>query len=1325
LAAAVAICLASAPPALANGYEHVGEFGSVAEPTFGNPLVLAVDQANGDLLVVDSQDLTISRWHADGTPDDFSALSSNVIDGKSGADETPAPHGLSFRNRGVAETQVAVDASCALHEPPLTGAACTSFDPADGDIYVTQRERELVYVFGSDGSYLTTLTEFKEGANATGAAKAFGLVRGVAVDSTGTVYVSDYTNNEVHKYVPSGHAPTTGDNVANYDSSQAGTLVAGEMANAGYVFVNKYGGNPNALRKIHANGVEEGVEECAVSSGNYNVAVNPSDGNLSAIGESEVREYDGSCTGEVLRSFTLPTSPEGVAVDGESGLVYVSREGYGKIEVWEPVLVPVPVTTGAGSVEAEGATLEGEVNANGLPLTSCYFAYGKTASYGQRVPCAEYEEGGVWHPLASPGELEGNTAVKVRSAVTLESGTRYHFQLDAENFHNQQGQPSEGGDKTLMTLGAAIAEEGATQITTTSAVLGARINPNGEPTVYKVQYIDLARYLANPPLARFAGAAEAPAAEVVVPPQVIGSGQVTSGSKVIRTVNATAGAFGAEQTIAGAGIPGGTKIVAVLGPGELELSAAATASTKEAALTATGPQPVSVRIGGLSPLTAYHFRFVARNAVVAQGSDQVFATFAVPTATLPDGRAYEMVSPDRKSGEVIPPEPEGVLGGSCELCMPGISQRTMPMQAAPGGSEMLYAGQPFSEGLASGVNDYVAGRGDLNWGWQSLSRPTMTPGLWEGFSEDLTRGVFSQVEPPLSPAAPTRGGKGFQDLYMWDVGSAALQPLITTEPPNRGPGPGPSAFKVRFAAANSGSSATGAFTHVALEANDALTSEVPGIAPAAPEIGAAADDLYEWSGGRLRLLNVAPGNTVSLGGSVIGSGRLLEIGNGTEAPNSGTAMSADGQVIFFGSEETGHVYARIGGGKTFVVQGPATCKASEPSLARACFLTASADGSTVLLSNGTVDGRNDAAEAYEPVLDLTEGQGGFQGILGAAENLSRVYFVDTAVLPAAAGQTDSVGETPQAGHFNLYYRAGGVVRFIGALLEADNGANGVIYGTWHASPSDRLAQVTPDGRYLAFMSQASLTGYDNSAAGGGRCPRGTIASCFEVFEYAAETGTLSCASCNPSGRRPVGSSNLTLLRPRISSAPGTPPFRQPGNLSRAGEGRLFFESRDVLSSEDVNGGIQDVYEWEPDGVGSCAMAGGCVDLISSGHSGNDSMFVDSSASGDDAFFITRQKLLPRDEDDQLDLYDARVGGGFEEEAAAAGCTGESCRPPISTPPSQAGSGSASWSGPGNPAPAKQQPKQQQKKKQKHKKRSKHKKKKHGRRAARHGREGGK
>src|SRR6202040_2045976 len=114
------------------------------------------------------------------------------------------------------------------------------------------------------------------------------------------------------------------------------------------------------------------------------------------------------------------------------------------------------------------------------------------------------------------------------------------------------------------------------------------------------------------------------------------------------------------------------------------------------------------------------------------------------------------------------------------------------------------------------------------------------------------------------------------------------------------------------------------------------------------------------------------------------------------------------------------------------------------------------------------------------------------------------------------------------------------------------------------------------------------------------------------------------------------------------------------------DGRLFFQSEDALLPQASNG-TRNIYEYEPDEVGDCRSAGGCVRLISSGTSSVKSYFVDASASGRDVFFITRQQLTPQDGDEGLDLYDARVEGGFSI-AVPPPCGGEACRPPVTPAP---------------------------------------------------------
>lgn len=1127
----------------------------------------------------------VKRFNADGTPHNFSALPSNALDNL-------------VLSSNPEFTQIAIDNSCALHEPPLSGLACESFDPADGDVYVSELSKDLVDVFGSDGSLLGQLTGSSEGA--------FHTPTGVAVDENGALYVDDSNNREIRKYLPSGSFPVNADNTLNFAFPNFPiALAAGAGPSAGAIFVDPIGGSGELFKLDSSTGE---LKYLILLSGRpTTVSVDPASGRLYVARKEEVIEYDASGpSAKVVSTTSVPSEVTGIAVDATSGNLYLDRAGNPQVEVFAPIPpLPEPVTEAAAPVGATGATLRGTVNPKGHPLLAgpsegCFFEWGETTAYGHIAPCEAPDAAEVG---------EGSSPVPVHAKVEgLNPGTVYHFRLAAAN----GGALEEGEDETLITLGPLLRGATASQITATGARIEGEADPHGKATSLEVQYVTEADFQKS----GYAKASAAPA-----PPQQLGAG--------------------------------------------------------------SGFQAVTQQLSGLAPATAYHFRLAAANSDAAvKGKDGTFATYAQAPPGLPDERAYEMVSPTEKAGgEVFPPFPVSNLDGSCFNCLPGLSTQMMPMQSSTDGEAVAYAGQPFAAGLASGKDEYLSGRSGSGWGTQDLSSPLFSDLVggegYEAFSADLSRSVIFQVAPTLSPQAPMEGERSYANLYLRDS-AGSLQPLVTQAPPNREAGANAgTSFKILYAGANAGTAGTGAvpaFSHILFEANDALTGEVPGIAPAAEDGGPLEFNLYEWLGGRLHLVNVAPGNGSTEAGAAIGSGRLLDQFPLREAVDVSNAISADGRRVFW-SDESGQLFVRIDGAETKEIKDPGI------------FETASADGAKALLSDGCLYSL--AEEECEA--NLTQGKGGFKGILGRAEDLSRVYFIDTGAL--TGGEENANEEQAEEGKLNLYAWSNGATAFIGRLAEKDNTIGSGEVGDWKAAPSDRTAQVSAGGRYLAFMSEAPLSGYDNTFKGGGDCPGGPLAACQEVFEYDGETGKLSCASCDPTGQRPLGYSNLSLIK----GSPHFPPLRQPANLSADGQGRLFFESQDTLSPRDANANVQDVYEWEPDGVGSCEEAGGCVFLISTGNSPNDSIFLDSSASGKDAFFITRQRLAGRDKDDLLDLYDARaphVPGealGFPE-AEAPPCLAEACRGPFSSPPAQQGAGSSSFAGPGNEKPRPKKPK---------------------------------
>jgi hypothetical protein len=736
-------------------------------------------------------------------------------------------------------------------------------------------------------------------------------------------------------------------------------------------------------------------------------------------------------------------------------------------------------------------------------------------------------------------------------------------------------------------LSPVVESESVADTGSTSTTLQARIDPRGFNTSYTFEYLPASTYAAQ--LATAEGEGK--------------SGAEAEGAAFIGAVRAPAS------------------------PGQVESGAVRTAVAS---------------VGVLAPDTAYRFRVVATSecngahepACETDGEAASFATYPTVLPGLPDGRAYELVSPAQKNGgEVFPAEPSI---GSCGtvVCKPpgGFPTQVDPMQSASDGDALAYMGYAFSptEGAAA-FNSYVSRR--TADGWQTTAetpfqQATHSQGTF-AYSEDLREGTIQSSRSQIS---------------VQDTGDpSSLTPVV----------PSPRYREGEDFVEYGGYSAD--FSAQFFSANDSLTPATS-FAPEPPDPDLGGRDLYEWRGGHLSLVNVLPGDSMVATGAAFAS----------SSPDA-HAVSADGNRVFWHVGST--VYVREDGQETREITHPGT------------FLTASEDGGEVLLSDGCL-----YSLATEACADVTQGEGGFQGIASANGALSRIYFVDTAKLPAS-GENERKEEA-MSGKPNLYlYEAGTTTRFIATLAVSDG--DGGTLNDWAAvSGGQRTAEASPNGRYLAFASTERLTGYANIG------PCATItnseheleivdAPCKEVFLYDSLTGRLSCPSCSPTGEAPLGNSTLR----RIAGA--KPFFPQPRYLTDAG--RLFFDSPDRLSPLDTNGGVEDVYEAEPAGVGTCTRVAGCVLLISSGKGSVDSNFLamdgEGEREGSDVFFTTRDRVVPSDKDDLIDVYDAREGGGFpsESEAPPAGCEGEACQS-LSSPPATLPLASQLFSGAGNVKP---------------------------------------
>jgi hypothetical protein len=274
-------------------------------------------------------------------------------------------------------------------------------------------------------------------------------------------------------------------------------------------------------------------------------------------------------------------------------------------------------------------------------------------------------------------------------------------------------------------------------------------------------------------------------------------------------------------------------------------------------------------------------------------------------------------------------------------------------------------------------------------------------------------------------------------------------------------------------------------------------------------------------------------------------------------------------------------------------------------------------------------------------------------------NGSAAYLLSPSVLTE---EPNPNGAVAQLGKENLYLSREGQMSFVGTVEPLDVAgeplANGEVagLGQWTKTfvtgkVGDATSRTTPDGSVLLFQASSPLTGYD---------PEGHT----EIYRYDSVGGTLECLSCNPTEMPASSNASLQTIALTSAEAPLDAHGRIP-NLRSDGR-RAFFQSSEALVPSDVDG-VQDVYEWEAQGVGSCKREGGCVYLISSGHSSRDNHLYSVSESGNDVFFQTSDILLGLDGDSTPSIYDARVNGGFPETQPIP-CQGEGCRPAPELPP---------------------------------------------------------
>lgn len=1086
-------------------------------------------------------------------------------------------------------------------------------DPSREDVYVVDDGHGVIDKFTARGEYIGQLKGTTDGP--FGIQPPANAVAGIAVDLAGKLWVTT-AGGPFYSFSDAVENEQISEHSTEFKGAAEGLAVDAEDHLYAYIGggrIVKLGSTGETLSNPFGNDRE--ALKVAMDPGGDEVYVDNSDTESPTIEAfttaGEAIEGKGENAQSPAFGAGQLTFSRGIAVNAGGSMVYATEAEGDSVVVFRGNRLPNVVAMNASERLPKSVTLNGTVNPEGEDLTSCVFEY-DTKPY--RIGEASHGTQIACSPPVVGSS--GTSPIEVSAHVEgLESEQTYYYRLVAEDPGGTAA--SRGGE---IFTGPRLEGESVADVAATSATLMDSVNPDAADTTYYVEYGPTTEY-------GFYAPSEPPGAD-------LGS--------------------------------------------------------------STSSQSISTHVQNLDPGVLYHYRFVAVQAgETFAEADNTFTTQETSTSSeLLDGRMWEMVSPPNKQGGLI------------ELFENGGE-----MQAASDGSAITYLStSAFGEDPVGEIThpQLLSKRTGGSWTTTDLTLPGRLPEDGhpaEEIAGDLEYRLFSPtlssavVEPPLAGTPPLPpDGPQERTLYLRNEDNI-FTPLVTEANVTAGAKIEEVCNTCRSAFAMHYLAATPSLESVLFETPLALTSEAfDEENPTHFVWGKVKENLYEWKGGALHLINLLPNGDQTTRGenTPVAQPAGIDSGSAYARDGLGRVISSDGTRVawtwgqpYIGLPYRGLYIRDVAEERTVQVGGSAAVYQTMNSSGSRVFYLENGDLYVFEAEKGPNGASTDLTAAHEAGETSAEVQ---ELVSDVSEDGSYVYFVAKTDLPSRS--TD--GAAPVSGADNLYLlhdgEGGWVTTYIATLSENDR-PTWYRRGQFGGGPniSGVTSRVSPDGRFLTFMSEHPLTGYDNRDVVGGERDE-------EVYLFDADADALACLSCDPSGARPEGvfdEPGAELLVDRVhawtdteasgenlrtnhwlaGSVPGwddvdnNPASYQPRYLSNSG--RTFFDSPIGLVPGDTNG-LEDVYEFEPDGVGGCSSSvhtadavyvkasDGCVGLVSSGISGSESAFYDASEDGDDVFFDTTARLVGEDRDDAYDLYDAHVC------TSAVPCRSEAIAPPPCT-----------------------------------------------------------
>jgi hypothetical protein len=1297
-----------------------GESGS-APGAFEAPRYIAVDQATGDLYVADTGDNLISKFsesgalvqswgnngpggtpngHLNGSPAELFKELGGVTVGPAGevwvlskSSEVTEFTAAEFSDTGVFEKAfstgafipaLAVDSTGAVYvsgnqaEKYESGIKVSEFsqfpsafaiNPATNNVLAFQSERQaqhsndiqLYPPFAEPPAPIETFTS--EGLSPS---------NGIAVSGAAAAGYPVYVTQPAS------------DTVATFDYAQLPHVVS-EPASS--VEIEQQAGHPSVVATL--NGTvdpnELPVTKCEFEYGTstaYGHSV-PCEQSLEAISKGTDGKGDETVPVTAKLANLLPSTTYHFRIRAANQNDETEQPNPGLDEEF-PTPGPTIVSEApASEVTGSVATLSGELNPGGLPLSKCEFEYGTKAEftatglYQHSVPC---EPG-----AAAIGE--GTAPVPVHAALTnLVGGTAYSFRLVAttEVFATKQQVTVTGGGLELTTLTTPVVAGGeAVNVTSSGAELKASVNPEGlQVTHCAFEYGTSTAYEESEPCA--------PSLKEIGH----GSGFVAVSSTIgelrpntlyhwrlsVRDKNGEA--FAVDHTF----------IYPTTTTAELP--------DHRAYEMVTPPFKNGALVGSI--FGGFEYANSADGSRVLAISIQCFAAEETCTATRhTQGEPFEFTR--TSSGWVTTPlaPPQQAKENTLWLASAEAGTALFSAPTGPGSEDNWYlrssegafadigpVTRPGLTGIVPFKNVQRQATADLSHVVWEQEVTSSTGGSFWPF--DATTGSYSVYE---------YAGTGNKEPFLVGVtGTSASTELVSTCGTHLGGSAGAigttrgdlsaDGRTVYFTAYDYKNQATereepcpggsGVNAHTPVPVNE-LYARVDGELPDAHTVAISQPEAPQT-------LSSTPADE-----NCTSEECQKDIGETTNWRDATFQdASADGSKVFFTDTQQLTDQATQGTGS---------------ALDGLCATTGS-DCNLYLYDFGWPAGHN--------LIDVSAGVGGapvpggprVQGVVATSADGSHVYFVAQGTL---TGASNSQGQVPRGGADNLYVFDTETrhIAFVATLAPSDQTDD------WESSGGvgALFPNVTPDGRFLVFPSFAALTPDDTRTAEPYRGPEFYEGQ--QIFRYDAATEQLVRISVgnegyNDDGNAGVGNAAIVPVDAYVVEA-GLP--REDPTMSDDGS-YVFFMSplaltthalNDVVIGEEIPTGstvlspiyAQNVYEWHE----------GHVYLISDGHDtsvakspcpedeptlGSASCLLGSDATASNVFFTTTDRLVGKDTDTQVDIYDARIcepehGNPCvtEPQPPLPPCGGEQCHGIPEPTPSLLAPGTATFNGEGN------------------------------------------